>query len=124
MKTNATLKQLKEGVERINEMYAGNITLKANLKLSTQKGARFFALFVKDTKGAGAKRQYKGRINELACWHVHRDFFTYMTGQDEGLYFKGLMGTVRKGDACPDRETRNGRMMSEDCRCEKRLDKV
>lgn len=124
MKTNATLKQLKEGVDKINEMYDGNVFLRANLKLSKQKGARFFALFVKDLKGPGAKRQYKGKTSELACWHVHKDFFEYMTRQDEGLYFKGLMGMVRKGDACPDREVSNGRMMSEDCRCEKRLDKV
>lgn len=64
-------------VERIvaqvsNQLYDGNVAIKTSRNRHNSKGIRSsFTIRALDSRGAGARRSWRGRRMPVACWHAH-----------------------------------------------------
>jgi hypothetical protein len=76
MKTNATIDQLNEALNFVNQLFNNNIKFKEIKQISSKRIN--FTLRVKNSSGKGAKIGYSGRKTISACWYVHGYFFEYL----------------------------------------------
>ena len=77
MQTTATIQQLNEALNHVNEMYENNIVFKREPhQISAQRTA--FTVTVRDSAGPGGRISHTGRRVSAACWHVHGHFFEYL----------------------------------------------
>jgi len=76
MKTNATIQQLNEALNFVNQKFDNNVQFKEIKQISSKRVN--FTLRVKNSSSPGAKIGYSGRKTIAACWHVHGYFFEYL----------------------------------------------
>jgi hypothetical protein len=78
---NATVEQIQEALDIVNERYEGNIKFKRFDSKHTRHGARStVTLTVKDSHAPGHRRGFSfgdrpAKRVAAACWHVHGHFF-------------------------------------------------
>jgi hypothetical protein len=71
MKTNLKRQDLEKVLSEIQNLYDNNLKI-----VISKEGKKWtnFRLFVKDSKGKGARIGYSGRRLTNACWHAHGHF--------------------------------------------------
>lgn len=75
MKTNASIYELNQALNYVNQKFDDNIKFKAITPIGKKVQ---FTLTVHDSKNPGSRRSAKGRRIAAACWHVHGYFFEYL----------------------------------------------
>jgi hypothetical protein len=120
MKTNATINELKQALNVINNRFDNNIRFKTLEAVNSKKNT--FTLTVNDSRKAGGRISNQGRRIAAACWHVHGYFFEALLKINPNIYIisGGTMRIDKNGGNWQDRNIGSNfmpLMYSEACEC-------
>ena len=88
MQTTATVQQLNDALQHVNDKFDGNICFKREPHQISAKRAGF-TLTVIDSAASGGRIGNSGQRVAAACWHVHGEFFEYLFNQGVTLIIAG-----------------------------------